>query len=218
MGDGRDERGSGAGFAGWPALLAEQIDWLWRTQARPRLDGLADEEYRWEPVPGAWNVRPRGEPPGRAAVAVGSGAGVIDFAFDPPDPTPLTTIAWRLSHLVVGVLGDRNARYFGGAPISYDTYDYPLTAAGALADLDAGYARWVAGVRSMDESTLLERCDEPGHETDPMAALVLHIHRELIHHLAEVALLRDLWANGGQRAGRSDVARTGGARTDAAGA
>jgi hypothetical protein len=27
----------------------------------------------------------------------------------------------------------------------------------------------------------------------PMADLVLHIHRELIHHLAEVALLRDLY-------------------------
>ena len=26
-----------------------------------------------------------------------------------------------------------------------------------------------------------------------MADLVLHIHRELIHHLAEIALLRDLY-------------------------
>ena len=29
------------------------------------------------------------------------------------------------------------------------------------------------------------------------ATLVAHIHRELIHHLAEVALLRDLWAHRG---------------------
>ena len=28
-----------------------------------------------------------------------------------------------------------------------------------------------------------------------MADLVLHIHRELIHHLAEVCLLRDLYAH-----------------------
>ncbi|MCL2732086.1 MAG: DinB family protein, partial [Actinomycetia bacterium] len=27
----------------------------------------------------------------------------------------------------------------------------------------------------------------------PMADLVLHIHRELIHHLSEVCLLRDLY-------------------------
>ena len=29
----------------------------------------------------------------------------------------------------------------------------------------------------------------------PMAALVLHINREAIHHGAEIALLRDLYAN-----------------------
>ncbi|MDN5760078.1 MAG: DinB family protein, partial [Tomitella sp.] len=29
----------------------------------------------------------------------------------------------------------------------------------------------------------------------PKATLVLHIHRELIHHLAEVALLRDLYTH-----------------------
>ena len=28
-----------------------------------------------------------------------------------------------------------------------------------------------------------------------MAALVLHIHREVIHHGAEIALLRDLYAH-----------------------
>lgn len=29
-----------------------------------------------------------------------------------------------------------------------------------------------------------------------MLTLVLHLNRETIHHLAEVALLRDLWAHG----------------------
>jgi hypothetical protein len=29
-----------------------------------------------------------------------------------------------------------------------------------------------------------------------MSALVLHINREMIHHLAEVALLRDLYRDG----------------------
>lgn len=180
----------------WPRLLADQIDWLWRTQARPRLDGLSDGEYRWEPLPGAWNVRPSGGPPGRGASTVGSGAGVVDFSFDPPTPTPVTTIAWRLAHLVVGVLGKRNAHYFGGPSTGYRTYDYPLTADEALADLDAAYAHWVAGVRGLDDAALRAPCGEPGHEDDPMAALVLHIHRELVHHLAEVALLRDLWAHG----------------------
>ena len=33
----------------------------------------------------------------------------------------------------------------------------------------------------------------------PMAALVLHIHRELIHQLSEVCLLRDLYLRGAGR-------------------
>ena len=37
----------------WNFQLAEQLDWRWREQRRPRLDGLTDAEYRWEPVPGA---------------------------------------------------------------------------------------------------------------------------------------------------------------------
>lgn len=32
---------------------------------------------------------------------------------------------------------------------------------------------------------------------EPMIALVLHIHREAIHHLAEIALLRDLYLRQG---------------------
>ena len=56
------------------------------------------------------------------------------------------------------------------------------------------YADWIAGVRSLDEAALAEPCGEDGHEQDPMAALILHIHREVIHHGAEISLLRDLYA------------------------
>lgn len=50
----------------WNFQLAEQLAWHWREQLRPRLDAMTDAEYRWEPVPGAWNVRPawRTPPPG----------------------------------------------------------------------------------------------------------------------------------------------------------
>ncbi len=95
---------------------------------------------------------------------------------------------------MVGVFGDRNARYFAGPPIGYDDYAYPVTAARSLADLDAGYDRWVAGVKALTAAELAAPCREPGHETESMAGLVLHIHREVIHHGAEISLLRDLWA------------------------
>ena len=111
--------------------LADQLDWHWRQQARPRLDGLTDEEYLWEPVPGAWNVRARGT--GDPATSHGEGPFTIDFAFPTPEPAPVTTIAWRLGHVVVGVLLARVHGHFGGDPVDYESFAYPGTAAEALA-------------------------------------------------------------------------------------
>ncbi len=176
----------------WNYLLRDQISWHWTNQLRDRLDGLTDEEYFWEPAPGCWNVRPRGT--GTAPVQGGSGAMTIDFAVH-PDPPPLTTIAWRLGHVIVGVLAMRNASHFGRAPTDYHSFEYAETAAGALAQLDAEYATWRAGVESLGEAGLARRCGEaegPFAESS-MARLVLHINREMIHHLAEVCLLRDLY-------------------------
>ena len=82
--------------------LALQLEWHWEAQARPRLAGLTDEEYFWEPAPGAWSLRPRGS---AAAGGIGSGAFVLDYQFPEPAPAPVTTIAWRLAHLLVGVFG-----------------------------------------------------------------------------------------------------------------
>src|SRR5919197_1454625 len=80
-------------------------DDAWR-RLRGRIEGLTDEEYFWEPAPYCWTVR-----------AVGDGTWRADEAALPPDPAPVTTIAWRLSHLV-GVLGARrNATWIGVSPL-----------------------------------------------------------------------------------------------------
>jgi hypothetical protein len=179
----------------WHGQLVEQLDWHWRHHARPRLDGLSDDEYRWEPVANCWNVRPRGT--GTAPMQVGPGSFTCDFADPEPDPAPVTTVAWRLAHVTVGVFGMRAASHFGAPPIDYMTYDYPGGADEALRNLDATYAAWRDGVRSLDADGLARpvgAAEGPWHES-PMADLVFHINREAIHHLAEVALLRDLYAN-----------------------
>lgn len=177
----------------WTTLLLEQLTTHWDLQARPRLEGLTDDEYFWEPAPGAWSIRPRGE--ARTPMAAGAGAWVADFAFPAPEPAPVTTIAWRLGHVIIGVFGMRNASHFGGPSMDYLHAEWAGDAATALAQLDAGYGRWIAGVAGLDEARLAEPVGEaegPYAEL-PYAALVLHIHREVIHHLAEVALLRDLY-------------------------
>jgi DinB superfamily len=112
----------------WNLQLAEQPDWHWRENLRPRLDGMTDAEYRWEPVAGAWNVRPRGT--GTAPLEVGAGEFTLDYAVPAPVPPPVTTIAWRLGHITVGVLGLRVAAHFGGPASDYDTHRYPGDAAG----------------------------------------------------------------------------------------
>jgi hypothetical protein len=179
----------------WNAELVLQLDGHWKHQLRPRLDGLTDEEYFWEPVADryCWNVRRRTDD--TPADAPGRGEYTVDFSFPQPEPAPVTTIAWRLAHIIVGCLGMRSASHFGGPPVDYQTYEYAGTAAQALGQLDAGYATWIAGVRGLGAEGLSRPCGpaEGPYADLSMAALVLHINREVIHHGAEIALLRDLY-------------------------
>lgn len=180
------------------ARLHEQLDFHWHAQARPRLDGLTDEEYLWEPAPGTWNVRRREDPaPQTVSVRAGAGDWLIDFGVPEPDPSPVTSIAWRFGHVVVGVLGGRSHSHFDGPAADYESWAYPGTAGEALDQLDEAYATWSAGVRSLtpEQLTLPVGEAEGPWAAEPMVVLVLHINREVIHHLAEVALLRDLWAH-----------------------
>jgi hypothetical protein len=175
----------------WNRELLDQLDWHWQNQLRSRLDGLTDDEYFWEPVPDCWSVRRRGE----SAIGVGSGEFALDNVFPPPDPAPVTTIAWRLAHLVQGVFGARVAGHFGGPPADLETFAYAGTAAEALGQLDAAYARWTDGVQGLGTDGILQPCGpaEGPFAEYPLGSLVLHINREAIHHGAEIALLRDLY-------------------------
>jgi hypothetical protein len=101
-----------------------QIDWWWDTIFRPRLDGLTDAEYQWEPVPGCWTIRPTSAGRVQRRGLVGAGEAGL----------------WE-------PLGDR---------------DFPTP--------------------EMQFGT-----------TDPTIGLVLHVHREVMHHGAEICLLRDLY-------------------------
>jgi hypothetical protein len=184
----------------WNRTLREQCEFHWDHQVRDRLAGLTDDEYGWSPGPDGWSVRPRGTSP--TPMAGGSGEFTIDFAYPEPVPAPFTTIAWRLGHVIVGVLAVRNATHFGAPPASYYSWDYAGTATAALDQLETQLEVWLTGVRGLDEAALQTPVgDKEPYPELPMAALVLHIHRELIHHLSEVCLLRDLYlhTNGATR-------------------
>jgi hypothetical protein len=115
----------------WNDEVVDQLESHWRHQLRPRLSGLTDDEYFWRPVPDCWTISARGV--SRAPVSLGAGEFTLDFGEPVDDREPMTTIAWRLGHLIVG---------FADAP---------------------------------------------------MARLILYTNLEVIHHGAEICLLRDLY-------------------------
>ncbi len=175
-------------------LLADQLSFHWKHQLRPRLDGLTDDEYFWQPVPDCWTVHPVRR---AGAERPGNVTGGVDFADPEPEPAPFTTIAWRLAHVIIGVFAMRNHSHFGGPAADYQSWPYATDAATALDQLDTEYERWTAGVRGLSDADLDRPCGpaEGPYADYPMSALVLHINREVIHHGAEISLLRDLYTH-----------------------
>jgi hypothetical protein len=176
----------------WNGELVDQIESHWRHQLRPRLDGLTDDEYFWEPVPGCWTISRRGT--SAAPMSLGEGEFTWDLG-EPHDPEPVTTIAWRLAHLIVG-FAETNGTHFGGPPADVATFDYAGTAKEALHQLDDAHGAWVQGVRVLGDAGLARPqgpTQPPEFADAPMARLVLYTNLEVIHHGAEICLLRDLY-------------------------
>jgi hypothetical protein len=171
----------------WTRELLNQFDLEWNLAHGPSLETLTDEEYLWEPVPGCWSIRPTG--PG--------GRGEFE-SWPDPEPVPLTTIAWRLSHLAVGVFGLRASHYFGDGSLTHQNAERPLTAKEGVAYFKEQAQRWRSHTERLDEQGLARSVGEP--ENAPVGSLVVHVNREALHHLAEVSLLRDLYRlTGGAR-------------------
>ena len=164
--------------------LSEQLTWHWSAQARPRLVGLEDREYFWEPTPGAWNVRETSD-----------GLAVPDWEWPVPEPAPVTTIGWRLCHVWL-ILAQRADFHFGARTLTVETVQWPGSADAALEALDRAFETWTAGVSALSETDAERHSEGPPGTIDgqfPLWSVVLHVNREVIHHSAEVALLRDLY-------------------------
>jgi len=152
-----------------------------------RLDGLTDEEYLWKPVPDAWSLVPG---------ANGTLTMVRGIVFD--EQAPVTTIAWRYTHIIDLLCEDRCATWVGLEPETDEifTTGAPATAAQARELLDLAFARWKRYVSAIDMSRIFEKVGPIGRQfaDATRAFFVLHILDEVIHHGAEIGVLRDLWA------------------------
>ena len=146
-----------------------------------RLEGLDDAEYLWEPVVGMWSVRS------------GADGVVVDFDLDRDiEPAPVTTIAWRLWHISSDCFDSYRARleaqpdeiHLGWTLSATEAIERVTTSWRALRAVLAATDDWYA---ELGESF------GPWHR-HCVADLAMHASNELVHHGAEVALLRDLFA------------------------
>jgi hypothetical protein len=161
---------------------------------RAGLGDMTDDENLWEPVAGAWSIRPRGHAIG--ANAYGPGDFVLDAQIQAPDPPPVTTIAWRLGHVTSGIAG-RWEWTFGTRSIPpEDLVDFSPHASAAIDGWWGWMERWQNGLRSLTA----EQLDSVGFgqypwgldRQIPFVGIVWWTNQEVIHHMAEISLLRDL--------------------------
>lgn len=145
---------------------------------RPRLDGLTDDEYLWEPAPLSWSVRDA--PEGLR----------FDFGLMPGPPVPITTIAWRLTHIIDLLREDRCHRVLDVPPAAdVDEVWITTSAADAISLLELAFATWRGYLAVTDPAQIFDAAEGwPDRFT-----FALHIIDELIHHAAEIGLLRDLY-------------------------
>ena len=159
-------------------------DFAWQ-RFRQRIEGLSDEEYLWEPVPGCWSVR-------RTDDGTYRGDGGLIFEETPP----FTTIAWRIAHIIDFLAAERCATHLRLEP-KRPVIDegIPGSARQAIDALERSYAMWRGYLELVDAEVLDEKLGPIAgiYADETRLGFVLHIIDELIHHTAEVAVLRDLY-------------------------
>ncbi|HEX5117740.1 MAG TPA: DinB family protein [Pseudonocardiaceae bacterium] len=157
---------------------------------------MTDDEYLWEPVARCWTLRRRTEQPGPdATMLVGAGEWRRDGG-PPPDRPPVTTIAWRLAHLAE-MLAMRADHRTGTHSRTTDAYHHHGDAKGGITAFQDAAVEWRQVLVGMADDEL----DAVGVSTypygsdpeDPFIVTAWWVNQELLHHGAEIALLRDLY-------------------------
>jgi hypothetical protein len=195
------------------APLVEQFDWaclrLINRMTGPEVDSgngtpvpvtqLTSEEYLWEPVQGCWSVRRRADGPGPGATLAGTGEWGRDVSANAaadPYPPPFTTIAWRLSHLSE-MLTMRADHTTGTGTLTMDRYPVTGDADTAISAFVGAVGSWRAVLAASDDTAL----DTVGYSRYPYGSdprelfidIIWWVNQEVLHHGAEIALLRDLY-------------------------
>ncbi len=167
-------------------VIREQLQGAYET-IRERVDGLTDDEFFWEPVAGCWTVRPRDD-----------GRWAVDYPEPPhPDPSPFTTMGWRLVHVAeCKVMYHEYA--FGPARLTFPEFDSAHTAATAIEQLEAGHAMLLRDLAGLDDAALEREVLTNWGEKWPARKVFWTMVDHDLHHGAEIGVLRDLYRERGR--------------------
>src|SRR4051812_5208262 len=165
------------------------------------LSGLTDTEYFWEPVSGGWSVRRVDDAVAPLDDVWGDDQWGLEIEYPEPQPSPFTTIAWRMAHMTQSALVAAAAIRGRRAPSGFvdnawpEFRSLPTTA-------DAAVARWHAAIGMVVEMLAsashqdLERAEHQQWEPTPQPVwrhVEYFAYFEPASHGAEVRLLRDLF-------------------------
>jgi hypothetical protein len=169
---------------GGTALLAPLLA-QWDTSLElflARMDGLADDEYRWAPTQ-------------NAADLVEAPDGTLRVT--PEDGQSTRTIAWTLGHLADMCWA--RADYVDGEHAHPTEFQpFPATASAALDEVRRAAERWRAAVAGASAEQAVQvgySAWPPGMDRDlPFVDIVWWMNRELIAHGSDASTVRDLYA------------------------
>jgi hypothetical protein len=163
-----------------PDLLKDQTDEAWKNLVG-LLENMTDDEFFWEPVPNCWTVHP------------GEGDHwVVDYVKPAPDPTPFTTIGWRLVHLA-SCKWMYYEYAFGPAKLTWDDLDTPHTATDAISWLTDGHKLLRKALDGMNDNGLSEIRLTNWGDSWPTWRIFWTMLSHDLHHGAEIGCLRDLY-------------------------
>ncbi|SFQ55130.1 DinB superfamily protein [Amycolatopsis arida] len=165
------------------ALLRWQFDLTW-SLLDLHLNELRPEDFRWEPAPLCWTVRPG---PG--------GTWVPDWADSEPDPIPVPTVGWLTWHLGwwwTVTLDHAEGR----VPRERTDVDWPGPGTPTVEWLRGLRRDWLAVLNRLTDADLDEPAPFPwprdsGHT---VAQMVAWVNAELMKNAAEIGQLRLLRA------------------------
>ena len=156
--------------------MNESWEYLYRL-----LSGLSDQEFFWEPVPNCWRIY-QGE----------NGRWTYDYQIPHPQPSPLTTIGWRLVHIASCKIMYYEFA-FGPGKLTFPKLVIPHTAAEAVGWLEQGHSLLTSALAQSTNTTLEQPALTNWGEWLPTWRIFWILISHDIQHGAEIGCLRDLY-------------------------